>query len=319
MLSTLISAINSFLLRDNMEPREGFPFFNDLPKELRILIWKYYFESHRLHVVHPAPECEDVNPAKKVLSYSCTVIDPATNVIIENARPPSPLINHEAHEVFQRCKRTWTPITFSNDFARSMTSSRGRLPPQFAKLASNHVEQIRDERPIYIDFSRDMLYICAMHTEQAFWLLRSTAWRNEVRRLAVLVPHTGFAGAIPFGPSAPVREVLDYMQGLEELFIVLIPQAGKADIIHSPNTSEAIARLRRDINGFVPYLDYVKEAGLASNHTLYTRTSMLIRKAMTGAPREIKIERVVDVDYVTSPFGYYERKPRLPVETTTST
>ncbi|KAI1210785.1 uncharacterized protein F4807DRAFT_459625 [Annulohypoxylon truncatum] len=301
-----------------MEPARGFRRFNDLPKELRILIWEYHFQAHRIHVVHPAPESEKINPMKEVLVYSCTILDPATNLIIEDRRPPSPLVNREALEVFLWCKRVWTPITFNKDLAESVTANRGRVPPQFVHLAGKRDIPKVQERPVYIDWSRDILYICASHTEQTFWSLRSTPWRNEVRKLALLIPHVGFAGAIPFGPSAPIREVLDYMHGVEELFIVLIPQAGTAQsaTAQSATAREAIARLPRDVHGFVPYVNYLKEAGLAKNHMLYNRTAMLIRDAMASAPRKIKIERVVDVDYITTPFGYYERKPRSPFATT---
>ncbi|KAI1089969.1 hypothetical protein F5B19DRAFT_352417 [Rostrohypoxylon terebratum] len=298
-----------------MESTPKFHLFKDLPKELRILIWEFYFESPRLHVIHPAPESESVNAAKEALTYICTVLEPPTNVIIQNALPPSPLISREAHEVFLWSKRTWTPISFSKDFSESVASSRTRLPHSFGYLTTKRSGPRPDERPVYVDWSRDMLYICTTHSEQAFWSLRSIPWRSEIRKLALLVPHIGLAGAIPFGPSAPIREVLDYMLGLEELFIVLIPQAGTH---RSPAASEAIAGIRRDIYGFVPYRIYLNKAGIATNHMLYNRTFMLIQEAMAGAPRKTKLERVVDVDCLTVPYGYYERKTYLPATKTTS-
>ncbi|KAI0884920.1 uncharacterized protein GGS22DRAFT_164657 [Annulohypoxylon maeteangense] len=293
-----------------MDPSRSFHQFNDLPKELRNSIWEYHFQSHRLHVVHPGPQSENINSMKEVLSYSCTILDPATNIIIKDARPPSPAINREALEVFQWCKRKWTPITFTKDLPESVTSGRGRLPPQFAQLASTKINLPKvNDRPIYVDWSRDLLYICAAHSEQAFWSLRSTPWRGDVRSLALLVPHTGFAGAIPFGASAPIREVLECMSGLEELFIVFIPHEGTK---HSPTTSENIAKLKRDMHGFVPYVSYLKEAGLATSLMLYNRAAMSINKAMSDAPKKIKIEKVVDVDYLTTPFGHYKRNVRVP-------
>ncbi|KAI0901090.1 hypothetical protein F4806DRAFT_180618 [Annulohypoxylon nitens] len=299
-----------------MESTPKFHLFKDLPKELRILIWEYYFDSHRLHVVHPSPESKSINAAKEALTYTCTVLEPPTNVIIENGLPPSPLISREALDIFLWSKRKWTPITFSKDFSESVASSRTRLPHSFGYLSAKRSGPRPEERPAYVDWSRDMLYICTSHSEQAFWSLRSAPWRSEIRKLALLVPHVGFAGAIPFGPSAPIREVLDYMLGLEELFIVLIPQAGT---LHSPSTNQAIAGIRRDMYGFVPYLSYLKEAGLATNHMLYNRTCMLIREAMASAPRKTKLERVVDVDCLTVPYGYYERKTYPPVTKTAST
>ncbi|KAI2463334.1 hypothetical protein F4781DRAFT_126636 [Annulohypoxylon bovei var. microspora] len=298
-----------------------FHLFNELPKELRLLIWEYHFESHRVHVVHPAPENENINAKKEVLSYRCTVLDPATNVIVEDARPPSPLVNREAHEVLDSCKRAWIPITFNKDLAESMTLAGSGVPPPFSRLVASQSVTRRgrpeaQERPVYVDWGRDMLYICASHTEQAFWSLCSAPWRGDVQKLALLVPQSGFHGAIPFGPTAVTRGVFHFMQGLEELFVVLIPQAGTT---HSDDTSKALAGLHRDIHGFVPYVKYLKEAGLATNHMLYNRTAMLLREATSSAPRKVKLERVVDVDYLTGPFGHYRRNVRLPFASTAST
>lgn len=288
----------------------SFEYFNFLPKELRILIWEYHFESARLHVVHPAPESQNRNPKREVLLFHCTVLDSATNLVILDGRPPSPLINHEAHDVSISCKRVWWPISFGRDLAESVTSGRARVPLPFTLVnpwsGGERIDAQTQSRPVYVDWDRDMLYLCVSNAEQAFWSLRQVDWRDRVQKLAVLVPQSEFDRAIPFGPTDPIRDVLDSLARLEELLVVLVPQT-ETDVIEpnaSPTAPKAMASLSRDSFGFVHYVDYLKAAGLASNHILYARTAMSFREALAGLSRKIKLNRVVDVDCLTCEFGY---------------
>ncbi|KAF3071055.1 hypothetical protein GL218_00503 [Daldinia childiae] len=294
-----------------MTSLKTFECFNNLPKELRILIWEYHFESARIHVIHPSPESQMRNPKREVLLFCCTVLDSATNLVILDERPPSPLINHEAYDIALSCKRIWTPVIFGKDLADSVTSGRARVPLQFAiSLGTNIYDEYNDTRqqarPVYVDWERDMLYLCVSNAEQAFWSMRSVPWRDSVRKLAVLVPQSEFDRAIPFGPTDPIREVLESMTELEELFVVLVPQADVLVPVTAP-TSKALTSLSRDEFGFVPYVEYLKRAGLASNHILYARTAMSFREALVDLPKKIKLKRVVDVDCLTCSFGYYRR------------
>ncbi|KAI6085596.1 hypothetical protein F4821DRAFT_240108 [Hypoxylon rubiginosum] len=301
-----------------MASLSSFECFNELPKELRLLIWEYHFESARLHVVHPAPESENRNPKREVLIFHTTVLDSATNLVILDGLPPSTLINHEAYSVAASRRRVWTPVRFGKDLADSVASSRAaRIPIHWpVGGATNYatVEEISADRsgqqmhPVYVDFSRDMLYLCVAHAEQAFWSLRSVSWRERLRKLAVLVPQSEFDRAIPFGPTDPIREVLESTYELEELLVVLVPQP---PFVGSRALAAKTAGLPRDEFGFVPYVDYLQEAGLASNHILYTRTAMSFKEAIGGLRRKIKLRRVVDVDYLTCAFGYYERRSSL--------
>ncbi|KAI1389006.1 uncharacterized protein F4822DRAFT_265596 [Hypoxylon trugodes] len=290
----------------------AFQYFNDLPKELRMLIWEYHFESARIHVVHPAPESQNRNPKREALLFNCTVLDSATNLIILDGRPPSSLINREAHAVALSRKRVWTPVRFGKDLAESVTSGRARVPIHFTLVASStmtlpeHNETCTQAPPVYVDWDSDMLYLCVSHAEQAFWSMRSVPWRDRVRKLAVLVPQSEFDRAIPFGPTDPIREVLEFMTELEELYIVLVPDAAYV-------AAATIPSLSRDTFGFVPYVEYLSAAGLASNHILYTRTAMSFGEAINGMHRKIILRRVVDVDYRACGFGYYRRTPSPPV------
>ncbi|KAI1471763.1 uncharacterized protein F4812DRAFT_415353 [Daldinia caldariorum] len=293
-----------------------FQCFNNLPKELRILIWEYHFESARIHVIHPSPETHLRNPKRDVLLFHCTVLDSATNLIIPDGLPPSLLINHEAYNIAMSCKRQWTPVIFTNDLADSVSSGRARVHFQFSLTAGSNVPvEFNDTRPqarpVYVDWERDMLYLCVSNAEQAFWSMRTVRWRDRVRKLAVLVPQSEFDRAIPFGPTDPIREVLESMTELEELFVVLVPQVDGLVPVAATPSSNVLTGLSRDGFGFVPYVEYLKKVGLTSNHILYTRTAMSFREALADLPNKIRLKRVVDVDCLTCSFGYYRRSLSL--------
>ncbi|KAI1372239.1 hypothetical protein F4677DRAFT_268597 [Hypoxylon crocopeplum] len=294
-----------------MASLDTFGRFNDLPKELRVLIWEYHFASARLLVVHPTPECQNRNPATELLTFDCTVLDSATNHIILDVRPPSSLINHEAHVVAVSCKRAWTPVRFGKDLTESFPVARIRLPLHFPFVdvrepAAEHdgtQPQLQPSDPIYVDWNRDMLYLSVGSTEQAFWSLRSVSWRDRVRKLAVRVPISDLDRVIPFGPTDPIRETLESLTKLEELFIVLVPHAN----VVVPKRTATMTGLPRDAFGFAPYVDYLKLVHLARNHILYTRTAMSFREAVAAMRRNIKLDRVVDVDCLNCSFGHYQR------------
>ncbi|KAI2632172.1 hypothetical protein GGR54DRAFT_634940 [Hypoxylon sp. NC1633] len=287
--------------------------FGDLPKELRILIWEYHFEGSRLHVIHPAPESQNRNPMKEVLLFQCTVLDSATNHVIQEGCPPSSLINREAHDVALSCSRVWSRVSIGMDLVDAFPASRYRLPIQFPLVTStlpppSLAARINNEPhargPVYVDWERDMLYLCVTNAEQAFWSLRTVHWRDRVQKLAVLVPQSEFDRAIPFGPTEPIRETLEALTGLKELLVVLLPQT---DVISSNATIMAIGDLPRDSFGFVPYVNYLQAIGLTRNHILYARTAMSFREALKELSRKVTLERVVDVDLITGELGYCRR------------
>ncbi|KAI5863569.1 hypothetical protein GGS23DRAFT_596742 [Durotheca rogersii] len=284
--------------------------FNELPKELRLLIWEYHFECAHLIVVHPALDSQNRDPKKEFLRFECTVLDSATNLIIQDGRPPSPLVNHEAHTVALSCHREWTRVGFGKDLSVAVASGRSRprpLDPRMlvASVSAFDRRSVPRAQPVYVDWSRDMIYLCVAQAEQAFWSLRLVPWRDRVRKLAVLIPQSEFDRAIPFGPTDPIRDILESTTELEELLVVLIPQA---DIAAAAASAHPASALSRGAFGFVPYVAYLKETGLAKDHVMYARTAMSFKDALAGLPKKIKLERVVDLDYQPSNFGYYQRR-----------
>ncbi len=131
-------------------------------------------------------------------------------------------------------------------------------------------------------------------------------WRRKMKKLALLVPESEYDRAIAFGPTGPIREVLESIEELEELFLVL---RLSASLTVSDDAAGRIAGLRRDRYGFAPYVDYLKIVGLHGSSMGYTRSAMSFRSALAGIrAKEIELVRVVDVDSLTCAYGEYERR-----------
>ncbi|CAJ2511309.1 Uu.00g069340.m01.CDS01 [Anthostomella pinea] len=200
-------------------------------------------------------------------------------------------------------------------------------------------------RPVHVDWAEDLLYLSVPNAEQAFWSLRyATGWRDHVRRLAVLVPESFFEDGsrrpIPFGPAQFIREVLERMAALDELFIVLVPLPGGAVVKagaedggkpggggddgaaaagqkkkkqqqqQEDKEAKQRAGMKRNAFGFVSYVDYLKKVKVANNHMGYARAALSFQQALPHIPRPIRFHKVVDVDRVSSGYGEYRRCQR---------
>ncbi|KAI0010505.1 hypothetical protein F4779DRAFT_616472 [Xylariaceae sp. FL0662B] len=276
---------------------ERFEYFNYLPKELRLLIWEFYFSSPRLHVVHPKSESRaGPDPPRDVLFFDCTVLDAGTNIAIQDGPLPS-WINHEAHAVAAVSKPRRRPVDLARGLVERYPGQRWAPHPEAWGIAA---------QPVYVSWDSDMLYVCVRNAEQAFQSLRHTSWCDRVRRLGLLVPLVRHGNdihqPIPYGTPNSICTVLQAMKSLEKLSIVLLP---------TPEAAEAVCSRRRDAFGFVPYVDYLRDAGLDSSHMSYVRCALSFKKALSCIQKEIKLERVVDVDFRYCDVGHYQRRERL--------
>ncbi|KAI5925994.1 hypothetical protein F4810DRAFT_657062 [Camillea tinctor] len=317
--------------------RSTFTCFKSLPLELRLLIWEHHFLSPRIHVVHPAPESEGRMPPREVLLFNCTVVDGDTNLELPGGPTPAP--NREAEAVRARLQRrepgrgeavdlAWNlvkPYVERRTLGDGETLSEGQI--EAAASIPDFDGWRRRNRPVYVDWRVDLLYLSVPNAEQAFWSLRYVAWRARVRRLAVLAPESHFEDGsrrpIPFGPSQFIREVLEGLTALEDLYIVLVPpeQGVGTDTTPAPTptaaatttsmTSPAAGVLKRGPFGFVPYVDYLKKVGLTSNHMPFARAALSFQQALANLPRDIRMLKVVDIDRTATGFGEYRRKWRV--------
>ncbi|KAI1637258.1 hypothetical protein F4809DRAFT_329175 [Biscogniauxia mediterranea] len=325
-----------------------FTCFKSLPLELRLLIWEHHFLSPRIHVVHPAPESSGRMPPREVLLFNCTVIDADTNLELAGGPTPSP--NREAEAVRARLLRrqrgrgepvdlAWNlvkPYVERRTLGDGETLSEGQIE---AAGTIPHFRAWRDaNRTVHVDWRADLLYLSVPHAEQAFWSLRYVAWRARVRRLALLVPESHFEDGsrrpIPFGPSQFIREVLEGLAALEDLFIVLVPPdqvagaGGTATATATTTSSSTMTTitptstptpaspisgevLKRGPFGFVPYVDYLKKVGLTSNHMPFARAALSFQQALANLPRDIRMLKVVDIDRTATGFGEYRRNWRV--------
>ncbi|KAI0016608.1 hypothetical protein F4780DRAFT_783036 [Xylariomycetidae sp. FL0641] len=370
-------------------PLQTFTCFNALPQELRLIIWEFYFQAPRLHVVHPAPESHGRTPPREVLLFACTSLDAATSRPYNTpgaeplppnrealhvylsassslrylAKPaptrgadelvaahPHRLIVHEddpprtdtspprPRADFDASIASIADYTASNDDATADAAAATDLAwdlvrPYVERRVLGDGETLSEGQieaqgsiphfgawrrgpgcaPRSVNWPRDLLYLCVPHAEQAYWSLRYVPWRSRVRRLAVLIPESYFEDGsrrpIPFGPSQFIREVLEGLICLEELFIVLVPsaEAAGADADAQRGVREALQGIPRDAFGFVSYVEYVRKVSVASHHMGYARAALSFQQALPYIPRNIRMQKVVDVDRAPSEYGVYTR------------
>ncbi|KAI0479065.1 hypothetical protein GGR56DRAFT_633285 [Xylariaceae sp. FL0804] len=301
------------------EPQEQLPpsiftCFPSLPKELRLLVWEQHFQAERIHVIHPAPESHGRRPPREVLLFNCTVLDAATNIAV-----PAQLL-------------AWPANKESLVVSRSMRKAkdRGELVPLAWELVKPYVErralgdgetlsegqiEAGSDVPhfanwraalcdVRIDWAADLVYLSVAHAEQSFWALRYAECRTKVRRLAVLIPQSfledGSQRPIPFGPAQFLREVLESLENLEDLYVAFQPLPGTI-----PRNNAASA-LRRDRYGFVSYVEYLKKVGVSGNHMSFSRAALSFQQA--NAMHSSALHKVVDIDYIPSDYGRYQRR-----------
>ncbi|KAH9893870.1 hypothetical protein F4778DRAFT_748797 [Xylariomycetidae sp. FL2044] len=284
-----------------MPALKTFTCFPQLPPELRLLVWEFHFQtSSRIHLVHPAPESYGANSDGHIL-VNCTEVDAGTNIVLSNLQHSSP--NSEAYSVASAY-----PLRNTVHIARDLVGSSLKLQvllseftvPGFTMWQAN-------SRPAQVHWESNLLYMCMPNAEQAFLWLRRTPWNNMIRRLAILVPEGGFLRHSEppdyrerFNRYTLIREVLETMTFLDEMFLVLVPQC-------NARANSKIDNLVRDRFGFVPYIDYIKGVRLDSSIVYFVRVCMLFKDVLAKlAKKDIKMERVVDIDRLSPEDGRYQ-------------
>lgn len=297
-----------------LETAQSFEKFGELPKELRLLIFEYYFQGPRIHVVFPAPESRGHVTARDTLFLHTASLDAGTNIHL-GPGPPAVAIDHEAYAAAaQAGVPVGEPVHLARDLVEPTASWRQdtNIPLRPASVSasvsvsvsvsvSSSSEEPRPaSRAVCVDWAHDLLYIAVPHAEHAFWALKFCTWAKRIRRLAVLIPQND-EPRVPLGPYPHIEEVLKAMSALEALSVVWVPP--------QPVTRATCSGLPRDPYGFVPYREYLRRTGLIPPQMSFSRAALTFQKALQGRT-SVKLTKVVDVDCVHSGANGYQRRRR---------
>ncbi|KAI0402844.1 hypothetical protein F4802DRAFT_335062 [Xylaria palmicola] len=317
-----------------MKPEENamaFHRFPDLPTELRLQIWEYYFDVPRIHVLYRGSSKSPRGPGETPLAYADLTARTNSNMPASR-RFAAAAINHEALEVFQKAF-DFVDVNFMSlpskhvrdlfagaastgdpDHRRSTPPNHRRPSPGLAASVQNPGGKPRDTTVpgIHINWERDLLYLADGADVNCETLRRAChgPLAGRLRRVAILIHDgCGYAGWRPFyGPSADFPRPA----AAKPAEVVLVVRLGDPD----PSSCAAV---ERDEFGFAPYdavvrgqkegtWEWMQNMKLIERRFVYV--AQVLREAFPDlADQEIKW--AVDVDYIHHKAEMqYSRTPR---------
>ncbi|KAI0861289.1 hypothetical protein F4860DRAFT_514060 [Xylaria cubensis] len=299
------------------QPAGPFHRFPDLPTELRLQIWEYYFDVPRIHVLYQGkPKCQKDAEGTPVAYADLTA---RTNHNIPASRRfAAAAINHEALEVFQKTF-DFVHMNFMSlpsrhvkdlfddklkdpenpDRRLSMTKELLRSRPDLAEFVRNPEGKPRDMimPGIHINWENDLLYLTDGADVNCEMLRRACNGpiASKLRRVAILIHDScKYEGWRRFyGPS------VDFPK----------PSTTPAEVtlvvrLSDPNPS-GHATVARDEFGFVPYDSVIQGQKSDSwewmqNMKLIERRFVYVAQVLREAFPDLeghKIKWAVDIDY----------------------
>lgn len=146
----------------------AFPRFGELPAELRLHVWHYYFSRHRLHMVRPEDTVFDPN-YPGLLKLDCKTIELAPSHVNKEARDVS----------MTDCKN----VEIAGDILRRTVTSRygDDLREEFPGL----VDFLEALTPSPLNWVTDVLFLCLPDDDALYKRLTSIPWAREIQHLAV--------------------------------------------------------------------------------------------------------------------------------------
>ncbi|KAI0466144.1 hypothetical protein F4859DRAFT_519339 [Xylaria cf. heliscus] len=295
--------------------------FPDLPTELRLQIWEYYFDVPRIHVLYQAASKSQGAAEETPVAY--TDLTAQTNHNIPASRRfAAAAINHEALEVFQKTF-DFVHMNFMSlpskqvrdlfdDKFRDLVNPEdpGRRPkitnevlqsrPDLAEFVRNPGGKARDlvMPGIHINWENDLLYLTDGADVNCDMLRRACngPTASKLRRVAILIHDScKYEGWRRFyGPSADFPK-----PSTTPTEVTLVVR------LSDPNPSGPAAVIARDEFGFVPYDSVIQGQKSDSwewmqNMKLIERRFVYVAQVLREAFPDLenhKIKWAVDIDY----------------------
>ncbi|CAJ2499727.1 Uu.00g025800.m01.CDS01 [Anthostomella pinea] len=320
----------------------SFALFRHLPTELRLQIWKHYFDVPRIHVVHPG---QPLGP--HFTRWAMTNPPPDYTEIVARTNQPTTskqqfaavLVSREALEIFTKTvdlahmafldfETRSFQIMFERKFgdlappSRIATVSPEELDaiPGFREFVRNPVGSgtQRMVPPAHINWRDDLIYLTGPEGEQMQMLKRICRgpWARKVQRIALLINDRTYKNGDVFHQNSrsfrSLRIFLErkrsilrrYLQITEVILVVRLSQ----------ETHPKQRGFKRDGFGFVPFQKMNGyDGGAWDNMKVTTRfrdVTTLLQEAFPPLAQKGRIRWVVDVDCIQAEGDFYSRHPR---------
>ncbi|RYP50990.1 hypothetical protein DL768_003574 [Monosporascus sp. mg162] len=294
-----------------METFSAFKPFANFPPEVRFAIWEVYYQSKRVHIVHPDPN-RPPRHKKDPNFLKTTSVDIATEEIV-TGKEPTLLINHEAMDAARRLGLTGPggPMERIN-FSCVLADPRLMGSPFSRELHYSKTQRRAWRKatvPARINWATDLLCVAPMTNfqdsdEMLFYSLTRLEPYPKLKRLAILAPSVPNPNKsrslfLNFHGGQFYHEVLTSLASLEEIYIVYQPPQAVP------------AKLKRDGFGFVEWVDYVRAVGVDSTGTDFVRLGIHLDYALElvefNAARRIQLHKVVSADWSVPMTGEYKK------------
>lgn len=223
-----------------------FQCFPRMDEYLRRMVWRYYYESPRIHVIHEAGAPE-IDP--EVIELTCSSFDATHNIPVATFHHHD--INRESRAVAllvqrlhgrERLRNMLQPLPTPSIFHREWPTQ-----PTEWKSKSRSRRQHQQEHggvmmpPVDVDWANDLIYVCSPASGlpfASFWRGHGD-WASKIQRLALAqpfeTPTTAMARPRPTIPRDDVEpstfrfnantlgQMFDVFTGLKEILIVSLP------------------------------------------------------------------------------------------------
>ncbi|RYP91211.1 hypothetical protein DL770_002688 [Monosporascus sp. CRB-9-2] len=294
-----------------MESLSTFKHFANFPPEVRDVIWEAYYQSKRVHIVHP--DSNRPPQHKKDPNFlRTTSVDIATKKIV-TGKEPTLLINHEATDAARRLGLMGPGGPMQRINFSCVLADPRLMGSQFSYQIHYSKTQRRAWRrstvPARINWATDLLCVAPMTNFQdsdqmLFYSLTRLQPYPKLKKLAILAPsipnpNKSRSLFLNFNGGQFYRKVLTILASLEETYVVYQPPQAVP------------AKLKRDGFGFVEWVEYVRAAGVDSTGTDFVRLGMHLDDALElmelNTARRIQLHKVVSADWSIPLTGEYRK------------
>ncbi|KAI0513041.1 hypothetical protein F5B22DRAFT_648135 [Xylaria bambusicola] len=295
--------------------------FSDLPAELRLQIWEYYFDIPRIHVLYPAPSKLQSTSNGAAIAYADLTAQTNHNVPT-SLRFAAATINSEALEVFHKkldlvhmnfmglpskhvkdlYEHRFGDLVDRKDREQALSVPKDILQstPELAEFVRNPGGKPRDTLipGVHVNWANDLLYLTDGADVNCETLRRvcNGPIASKLRRVAILIhdsyKYEGFRQFL--GPSVDFPKP---SANLDE--VVLVVRLSDLD-------PWVCANAKRDDFGFVPYDSVIQDRQKGSwewmqNMKLIERRFVYVAQLLREAFPDLedrKIKWAVDIDYI---------------------
>lgn len=323
-----------------------FQCFPRMDEYLRRMVWRYYYESPRIHVVHEATAPE-MDP--EVIELTCSSFDATHNMPVATFHHHD--INRESRAVAllvqrlhgrERLRNMLQPLTTPSIFHREWPM----IPAEWSWRQHHQEHGGVMMPPVDVDWANDLIYICSPASGlpfASFWRGHG-GWASKIQRLALALPFETITTAmarphptIPrnlvvpstFGFNAnTLGRMFDVFTSLKEILVVSLPpsipvassMADQPMVAHDNDNVDDDEDgndddIKRDEWGFITFSDYLKQKHGVENRRFSRNTTDTTRIYLSVQQQRpegcnVKVSKCVDLDGRQLANGRYRRRSR---------